>query len=74
MKNLRIYCPLLNGEEFSIDYDSGRELIHAMLSDDWGRPPHSLIFEATTASGQLVRLAIPYDHTSPATAVIVGQA
>ncbi len=29
MKNLRIYCSLLNGEEFSIDYDSGRELIHA---------------------------------------------
>jgi hypothetical protein len=66
MKSLSEYGPLLNGEELAIEHDSGRALIHAMQSDDWGRLPYSLIFEATTESGQLVRIAIPYDHTSPA--------
>ena len=39
MKNLRVYCPLANGEQFSIEYESGKQLIHHIASDDWSAPP-----------------------------------
>ncbi len=70
MKNLEVYLPLVNGDMFPLDYPTGRELIHDMLTDDWGPPPTALVFEAKTDDGKTVRISIPYDEKSPASAFI----
>ena len=40
MKNLQISLPLVDGSVFPMEFDSGRELIHELVSDDWGGLPH----------------------------------
>jgi hypothetical protein len=70
MTNLRAFLPLVNGHEYVLEFQSGKELIDA-ISDDWGVPPRLLILEASTPSGQRVRISIPYDEESAASAVIV---
>jgi hypothetical protein len=61
MKNLRVYLPIVNGQQHDLEYGSGKELIHEMLSDDWGAPPTGLVFEARTEDGRLIRIGIPYN-------------
>ena len=66
MKNLRVYCPLVNGEQLAIDHESGKQLIQALISDDWTSLPTGLVFEARTSDGRTVRIVVPYDDTLPA--------
>jgi hypothetical protein len=73
MKNLRVYCPLANGEQFSIEYESGKQLIHHIASADWGAPPKALVLEAQTSDGRMVRIIVPYDDAQPARAVVEGK-
>ena len=73
MKNLRIYCPLVNGEQFSVEYESGKQLIRQMAPEDWGAPPTALVLEAQTTDGRTVRLIVPYDDAQPARAIVEGK-
>ena len=70
MKNLRVYMPLVNDEQLSLEFDSGRQLINARFSDQSGAAPRSLVFEARTADGKTVRLIIPYSDGDPARVLI----
>jgi hypothetical protein len=70
MKNLRVYCPLVNGDQWTLDPESGKQLIHELITDDWGAPPTGLVFEASTSDGRTVRIIVPYDDVQPARAVI----
>lgn len=38
----------------------GKELIHALVSDDWGAPPRSVRIHGQDASGQSFSVEIPY--------------
>ena len=64
MKNLRITVPLVNGDLFPLEFDSGKELIHTLVSDDWGPPPTCLRIEATTEDGKTVTISIPYSESN----------
>jgi hypothetical protein len=73
MKNLRVFCPLVNGEQFSIEYESGKQLIQQMASDAWSARPTALVLEAQTSDGRTVRIIVPYDNTQPARAIVEGK-
>jgi len=73
MKNLRVFLPIVNGQQHDQEYESGRHLIHEMLTDDWGAPPTGLVFEAKTTDGRTVQIVIPYDDVSPAHAIVVDE-
>jgi hypothetical protein len=70
MENLRIYLPLVDDGQQPIDYPNGKALIEGMIGDDWGAPPKSLIFEATTDDGRTVSIIIPYKPVSRVSVVI----
>lgn len=36
----------------------GRELVDALLTDDWGPPPRTVTITGTTADGQVIRESI----------------
>jgi len=67
MKNLRLSVSMVDGSLLPIDYESGRELIQGLLSDDWGAPPRHLRIEVETGDGQTVRIFIPYSDSTEAT-------
>jgi hypothetical protein len=73
MKNLRIYMPLVNGEQLTVEFPSGREVIHALMTPDAAAPPRSLVLEAQTADRRTVRLVIPYSEHDPARVLIEGE-
>ncbi len=62
MKNLIIKLPLVNGGEFPLDYDNGKELIDEMCGDDISPPPRSLVFEVQTKDNKTIIINIPYDQ------------
>jgi hypothetical protein len=70
MKNLRVYMPLANDEQLSLEFDSGRHLIDEMFSHQSAAAPRSLVFESRTADGKTVRLVIPYSDSDPARVLI----
>ena len=70
MQNLKIYLPLVDGALFPLDYETGRELIREMVGDDWGAPPHSMVFEATMDDGRTVRICVPYSDRTEASVTI----
>lgn len=70
MRNLEISLPLVDGGLFPLEYSSGKELIHEMVSDDWGAPPRCMVIRSKTADGQTVEISIPYDETGAASAII----
>jgi hypothetical protein len=70
MKNLRIYFPLVDGSVFHLKYDTGKQLIHEMVTDDWGAPPRSMVIEASTGDGRRVRISIPYSVSGGAFAEV----
>ena len=51
----------VDGSGMDFDYANGQELIHELLSDDWGPPPVSLSIKAFTKDGKKVIIRIPYD-------------
>jgi len=40
---------------------SGRHLIHALITDDWGAPPRFVKFTGKDDNGVPVEIVIPYD-------------
>ena len=64
MENLRIYLPLVNGSQHALEFATGKELIHELISDDFGPPPRSLEIEARTKDGEKVTISIPYDDSN----------
>ena len=61
MKNLKIFLPLVDGSSLPLDFSSGKDIIHKLISDDFGIPPTSLIFEANTKDGKIFKIVIPYN-------------
>jgi hypothetical protein len=51
MKDRRFYCPLLNGGQVPIEYESGKRLIHGIVSDDWALLPPRSRSRPTPATG-----------------------
>ncbi|MDF2094384.1 hypothetical protein P2G67_00170 [Fodinicurvata sp. CAU 1616] len=39
---------------------SGKELVHALFTDDWGTPPVSVCISGTKPSGAAGQVTIPY--------------
>lgn len=70
MKNLRMYLPLVDGGQYPLEFTTGKELIEELISDDWGAPPRFLVIESSTGDGKQVRIAIPFDQSSAASATI----
>ncbi len=66
MNNLKLYLPLVNGSMAEFDFNSGKELIQELTTDDWSCPPKSMIIEAISESGIKVTVSIPYDNESNA--------
>ena len=60
MKNLKIYLPLVDGGLLPMEFYSGKELIHELITDDFGAPPTSLVFEAKTKDDKTIKISIPY--------------
>jgi hypothetical protein len=43
------------------DCETGRQVVQALFSHDWGAPPRSIVLEAMAKDGRLVRVIIPND-------------
>jgi hypothetical protein len=39
----------------------GKQLIHRLISDDWGPPPRSVVLAGVAEGGRRVEITIPYD-------------
>ena len=70
MKNLRVYMPLVNDEQHTLECDSGRQLIDRLVGSGFAATPRSLVFEAQTSDKRTVRLVIPYSDSEPAKVTI----
>lgn len=64
MKNLNVKLPLVDGGEFPLDFDNGKELIDKMCGEDIAPPPRSLVFEAQTKDNKTIIINIPYDQNA----------
>lgn len=71
MQNLNIYLPLVNGGELPLDFLNGRDLIHEMVTDDFGAPPLFLCIDAKTDDGKTVSISIPYNDSDKAVVKII---
>jgi len=60
MKNLKMSLPLVNGGLLPLDFDTGKQLIQELISDDFAAPPRSLVIECTTVDKKTVTISIPY--------------
>ena len=60
MKNLKMSLPLVNGGLLPLDFETGKQLIQELISDDFGAPPRSLVIECTTEDNKTVTISIPY--------------
>ena len=70
MDNLEISFPLVNGSSLPLEYASGKELIHDMVTDDWGAPPRCMVIRSKASDGQTVEICIPYSDSGAASAFI----
>jgi hypothetical protein len=70
MKNLRVYMPLVNNEQLTLEFASGRELIDQVFRANASAAPRSLVFEGRTTDGRTIRLVIPYSDTDPARVMV----
>ena len=70
MKNLRVYMPLVNNEQLTLEFASGRELIDQVFRASASSPPRSLVFEGRTTDGRTIRLVIPYSDSDPARVLV----
>jgi hypothetical protein len=64
MNNLRIYLSLVDGSQFPLESDSGRELIGDIFGDDMRPPPKFLVIEATAMDGRVARISV-FNGDSP---------
>ena len=64
VKNLRIFAPLVNGEQFELaDCVTGRDLVRGVFQNNWTAPPQALVIEASDKEGRVIRIVIPYDDS-----------
>ena len=70
MKNLRVYMPLANNEQLTLEFASGRELIDQVFRANSSASPRSLVFEGRTTDGRTIRLVIPYSDSDPARVLV----
>ncbi len=71
MKNtMMIYGHLIDGNTFSVSPIDGETLIKKVWTDDFGVPPEALIFDASTESGERVRIVVPFSKTQESYAII----
>jgi hypothetical protein len=70
MKNLRVYLPLVNNEQLTLEFASGRELIDQVFRANTSAPPRSLVLEGRTTDGRTIRLVIPYSDSDPARVMV----
>jgi hypothetical protein len=64
VKNFRVYAPLVSGEQMELrDCETGRAVIQNLFSHKWGAPPSSIVIEATSKDGRVVRVIIPNDDS-----------
>lgn len=64
MKNLRIFAPLVNGQQIELaDCPTGRELIRGLLGDARAGAPKALVIEATDKDGRVVRIIVSADDS-----------
>jgi hypothetical protein len=64
MKNLRVYAPLMNGEQMELaDCETAQQVVQALFSHGWNTPPKSIVIEATSTDGRIVRVIIPNDDS-----------
>jgi hypothetical protein len=64
MKNLRVFAPLVNGEQMELtDCHTGQEVVRTLFCHDWGAPPKLVVIEATSNDGRVVRLVIQNDES-----------
>jgi len=64
VKNLRVFAPLVTGEQMELqDCETGRQVIAHLFSHDWGAPPASIVIEAMAKDGRIVRVIIPNDSS-----------
>ena len=75
MKNFELSLPLVDGSMLDIYYGntSGKEIIHELITDDFGAPPRSMEITVTIESGKKVKVYIPYDNDSDASVIIDGE-
>ena len=67
VKNLRIFAPLVNGEQFELaDCLTGRDLVKGVFQNNWTAPPQALVIEASDKEGRVIRIVIPYDDSETA--------
>jgi hypothetical protein len=67
VKNLRIFAPLVNGEQFELaDCLTGRDLVKGVFQNHWAAPPQALVIEASDKEGRVIRIVIPYDDSETA--------
>ena len=64
MKNFKMYLPLVSGDLLPYEFDSGKQLIHDIFSDDFGAPPKCLVIECTTKDNKTVTISIPYSASN----------
>ena len=60
----------MDGTEFPLEADSGKELIDMLMSDDWGAPPTGMVISATSQDGREVIIIVPYDERDSVRVVI----
>jgi hypothetical protein len=72
MENLRLYVNTVDGGYLPLDFDSGRELIGSLITDDWGAPLTVFGIEAIAEDGTRVEIRIPYDDRATVYVDIVG--
>jgi hypothetical protein len=59
-----MYLPLVSGGLLPIDFESGKQLINELISDDFGAPPKCLIIECKTKDNRSVTISIPYNDNN----------
>jgi hypothetical protein len=71
LKNLRIFAPLVNGEQLELaDCPTGRDLIKALLPDSRSADLKALVIEATDKDGRVVRIVVSADDAETARVTI----
>ena len=64
MKNLRVFAPLVTGDQMELaDCETGQQVVQALFSHGWGTRPKSIVIEATSTDGRIVRVIIPNDDS-----------
>jgi hypothetical protein len=67
LKNLRIFAPLVNGDQLELaDCPTGRDLVRVLLGDGRSGEPKALVIEATDKDGRVVRIIVAADDSETA--------